>query len=337
MGIKLPVEGANQSHNLRFMHALVIHQESLHLKERPDPVPAQNEVLVATNVAGINAADLLQRRGFYPAPPGWPVDVPGMELSGRVSSVGANVDPELVSRRVCAIVGGGAQATRCIVPVAHLIDVPVNVGMDQAGGFPEAFITAYDALVLQGKLRSGERLLISGASGGVGSAAVQIGHLLGAHVTAVTRTLEHHQELMDLGADEVISLEEVSSLAPVNVVLELVGAAHLSLAQNRLAPFARIVVIGVAGGGSKVEINLINVMGTRSTLTGSTLRSRTNQEKAEVIRHVAEALTGPWGNGELRVPIAATFLLANADDAYASFAQPGKFGKVLLLMPGDTT
>jgi NADPH:quinone reductase-like Zn-dependent oxidoreductase len=319
------------------MRAVVIHHESLHLEERPDPVPVDDEVLVASDVAGINAADLLQRRGFYPAPPGWPVDVPGMEISGRVSRVGANVDPELVGRRVCAIVGGGAQATRCIVPVAHLIDVPENVAMDQAGGFPEAFITAYDALVLQGKLRSGERLIISGASGGVGTAAVQIGHLLGAHVTAVTRTVAHHQELIDLGADEVISLEEVSTMAPVDVVLELVGAAHLSLAQNRLAPFARVVVIGVAGGGSKAEINLLNVMGTRSTLTGSTLRSRTNQEKAEVIRHVAEALTGPWGNGELRVPIAATFPLANADDAYASFAQPGKFGKVLLLMPGHMT
>jgi NADPH:quinone reductase-like Zn-dependent oxidoreductase len=319
------------------MHALVIHQESLHLEERPDPVPAEDEVLIASDVAGINAADLLQRRGFYPAPPGWPVDVPGMELSGQVFSVGANVDPDLVGRRVCAIVGGGAQATRCIVPVAHLIDVPENVAMDQAGGFPEAFITAYDALVLQGRLRSTERLLISGASGGVGSAAVQIGHLLGAHVTAVTRTPAHHQRLIDLGADEVISLQEVSTMAPVNLVLELVGAAHLSLAQNRLAPFARIVVIGVAGGGSKAEINLLNFMGTRSTLTGSTLRSRTNQEKAEVIRHVAEALTGPWGHGELRVPIAATFPLANADDAYASFAQLGKFGKVLLLMPGLTT
>jgi len=315
------------------MQAVVIDQGSLRLEERATPVPASREVLVATDFAGINAADLLQRRGAYPAPPGWPVDVPGMEFSGRVVALGGDVDASLLGRRVCAIVGGGAQATHCLVPAAHLIDVPDIVAMDQAGGFAEAFITAFDSLVLQGRLREGDRLLISGASGGVGCAAIQIGRLVGAHITAVARSREHDQALRDLGADEVIPLEEVTNVAPVNVVLELVGAAHLSLVQSRLASFARIVVIGVAGGGSKTEINLLNFMSTRSTLTGSTLRSRTSEEKADVIHRVGLSLTGPWSRGTLRVPIAATFPLAEVDEAYEFFARPGKFGKVLLAMP----
>ncbi len=315
------------------MQAVIIDQGVLRLDERPDLLPAAGDVVVATHFAGINAADLMQRRGLYPAPPGWPQDVPGMEMSGRVVALGEGVDESLLGRRICAIVGGGAQATQCRVRAHHVIDVPDAVSMDHAGGFPEAFITAYDALVLQAHLRPGERLLISGASGGVGSAAVQIGHLLGTHVIAVTRSASHAAALADLGADDVISLEEVSGIAPVDVVLELVGAAHLALAQQRLARFARVVVIGVAGGGSKVEINLLNLMGTRATLTGSTLRSRDDAEKAQVIAQVSSALVGPWAQGRLTVPLARTFALADAAAAYEFFGHPGKFGKVLLAMP----
>ena len=312
------------------MRATVIDHDSLRCEERPDPVPGPGEVVVASHFAGINAADLLQRRGAYPSPPGWPEDIPGMEFAGLVVEVGPGVDPALIGRRVCAIVGAGAQATRVRVPAAHLIALPDEVAMEEAGGFAEAFITAYDALVLQGRLGFGERLLVSGAAGGVGAAAVQIGRLLGAHVTAVTRSSAHHQSLRDLGADDAVLLEDVAGIERVNVVLELVGAAHLQLAQNRLAPFARVVLIGVAGGGSRAEVNLLNIMQTRATLTGSTLRSRTSEEKAGVIAHVTEALIEPWRRGEITVPLAATFDLEDVEDAYEFFARPGKFGKVLL-------
>jgi NADPH:quinone reductase-like Zn-dependent oxidoreductase len=311
------------------VQAVIVENESLRLEQRDTPDPAEGQVLVQVDFAGINAADLLQKRGVYPAPPGWPSDVPGMELSGRVVRVGPDVDASLVGRSVCTIVGGGAQATHCIVPAAHLLEVPAQVPMDQAGGFPEAFITAFDALVLQGRLCAGERVLVSGASGGVGTAALQIAKLLGAHVTAVTRSDSHAEQLRQLGADDVISLEDVPAIEPVDVVVELVGAAHLSLAQNRLAPRARVVVIGV-GAGSRVDINLLNVMATRATLTGSTLRSRDNAEKAQVIARVADALVTPWRDGRVRVPLAATFPLAQVDAAYDFFARPGKFGKVVL-------
>lgn len=315
------------------MHAVVIDENSLRVEQRPDPEPGAGDVVVATHSAGINAADLMQRRGLYPAPPGWPVDVPGMELSGRVLRVGEGVDTAWVGRRVTAIVGGGAQATQTLVPAAHLMEVPDNVALDEAGGFAEAFVTAFDAIVLQGRLEPGQRLLVSGASGGVGSAAVQIGKLVGAHVTAVTRTSDHHSALAELGADEVISLADVMNIAPVDVVVELVGAAHLSLALDRLANFARVVVIGVVGGGSHLDVNLLNIMRTRSTLTGSTLRSRSADEKADVIGRVRDALTGPWQRGAITVPLAQTFALEDVEAAYDFFAQPGKFGKVLLAMP----
>jgi NADPH:quinone reductase-like Zn-dependent oxidoreductase len=272
----------------------------------------------------------MQRDGHYPAPEGWPVDIPGMELAGVVSAVGERVHEPLLGRRVCAIVGGGAQATHCLVPSEHLLFVPDHVSWDQAGGFPEAFTTAHDALVTQAHLGAGERVLISGSTGGVGIAAVQIAHALGAHVIAVTRTDEHHDRLRECGADETVTLENVASVGRVDVVLELVGAAHLGVAQNLLRPFARVVVIGISGGGSRVEIDLRSFMGTRATLTGSTLRSRSRKEKGEVADRVSQTLIPRWRTGEIVVPVAQSFALDDVARAYDFFAQPGKFGKVVL-------
>jgi NADPH2:quinone reductase len=312
------------------VRCVVIHDGNLEVRERETPNPGPNDVIVAVRGAGINAADLMQRDGHYPAPEGWPTDIPGMEVAGVVSAVGERVHEPLLGRRVCAIVGGGAQATHCLVPSEHLLFVPDHVSWDQAGGFPEAFTTAHDALVTQGHLRAGERVLISGATGGVGVAAVQIAHALGAHVIAVTRTNEHHERLRECGADETVTLDDVGTVGRVDVVLELVGAAHLVVAQGLLNPFARVVVIGISGGGSRVEIDLRALMGTRSTLTGSTLRSRSRQEKGEVADRVAQTLIPRWRTGEVHVPVAQSFALEEATRAYEYFAQPGKFGKVVL-------
>jgi NADPH2:quinone reductase len=312
------------------VRCVVIRDGNLEVRERETPEPGPNDVIVAVRGAGINAADLMQREGHYPAPEGWPVDVPGMELAGVVSAVGERVHEPLLGRRVCAIVGGGAQATHCLVPSEHLLFVPDHVSWDQAGGFPEAFTTAHDALVTQGQLQAGERALISGATGGVGVAAVQIAHALGAHVIAVTRTSEFHERLRECGADETVLLDQVAEVGRVDVILELVGAAHLSVAQNLLNPFARVVVIGISGGGSRVEIDLRAFMGTRSTLTGSTLRSRSRREKGEVADRVNHTLIPRWRTGEVHVPIAQSFALEEVAEAYDYFAKPGKFGKVVL-------
>jgi NADPH:quinone reductase len=312
------------------VRCVVINEGKLDVDERETPNPGPLDVIVAVRGAGINAADLMQRDGHYPAPEGWPVDIPGMELAGVVSAVGERVHEPLLGRRVCAIVGGGAQATHCLVPSEHLLFVPDHVSWDQAGGFPEAFTTAHDALVTQAHLSAGERVLISGSTGGVGIAAVQIARALGAHVIAVTRTDEHHERLRECGADETVTLENVATVGRVDVVLELVGAAHLGVAQNLLRPFARVVVIGISGGGSRVEVDLRAFMGTRATLTGSTLRSRSRKEKGEVADRISQTLIPRWRTGEIVVPVAQSFALDDVARAYDYFAQPGKFGKVVL-------
>ena len=316
------------------MRALTIVNKSLTVADRPIPEPEPYDVVVEVHAAGLNAADLMQRDGFYPPPPGWPVDVPGMELAGVVVAVGDRVIEPLMNRRVCSLVGGGAQADYCAVPSEHLLFVPDDVPLVEAGGFAEAFSTAYDALVTQGHLAAGQRVLISGAAGGVGVAAVQIARSLGAQVIAVTRDDQFHEALRELGATETVTLDDVWNLEGVDVVLELLGAAHLTRALEIVNPYARVVVIGV-GAGNRIEMNLLQVMQMRLTLTGSTMRSRSREQKAEVARLVGDALVPRWTAGELTVPLARVFDLDDASAAYEYFAQPGKFGKVVLNLRSD--
>ena len=311
------------------MHAAVLIDGRLQLQQRPTPEPGPGDVVIAVAGAGVNAADLMQRRGHYPAPPGWPADIPGLELAGVVTAVGDGVDVELIGGRVCAIVGGGAQATHCVVPSEHLVAVADSIDLTVAGGFPEAFVTAHDALVTQAGAGAGDRVLISGAAGGVGSAAVQIAARRGAHVIAVTRTTQFHDRLRELGASETITIDQVATLDPVNVIIELVGAAHLQQALDVLAARARVVVIGVGGGG-RVELNLLSVMNRRATITGSTLRSRSRDEKALVIQRASADLLDDWASGRLQVPVARVVDFADIAEAYDYFVEPGKFGKVLV-------
>ena len=314
------------------MQAAVLIDGRLEVQQRPTPEPGPGDVLVAVAGAGVNAADLMQRRGQYPAPPGWPVDVPGLELAGVVTAVGPGVDIELIGQRVCAIVGGGAQATHCVVPCEHLIAVVDSIDLAIAGGFPEAFVTAHDALVTQAGAGAGDRVLISGAAGGVGSAAVQIAARRDAHVIAATRTTEFHDQLRGLGASETITVDQVATLDPVDVVIELVGTAHLQHALAVLAAQARVVVIGVGGGG-RVELDLLSVMNRRATITGSTLRARSREEKALVIKRASADLHDDWASGRLQVPVARVVDFADIATAYDFFAEPGKFGKVLVRIP----
>ncbi len=313
------------------MLAAVITEGRLEVVERPDPVPGPGEVRVRVEAAGLNAADLLQLAGHYPAPAGWPADIPGLELAGTVDAVGPGADGWL-ARRVCAIVGGGGHATAALVPAAHLVAVPDGVSLREAGAFSEGFVTAHDALVTQAGLRPHERLVVTGAAGGVGTAAVQIGATLGAHVIAVTRSRQHHDALRALGATETILADDLAAVAPVDVVLELVGAATATTSLGRLGPHGRLVVIGV-GGGSRMEVDLLAVMQRRLHLTGSTLRSRSHDDKAAAVRAAASDLVDPWSRGELRVPIADRVPLAHVARAYEAFGTPGRFGHVVLEMP----
>jgi len=313
------------------MRAVVIVEERLEILERPDPEPGPNEVVVTVAAAGVNAADLLQRRGLYPAPHGVPADIPGMELSGVVAELGREVTDVDIGARVMAIVGGGAQAERCCVDAASVLVVPDGVELVEAGGLPETFITAHDALVTRGRLAAGQRALITGAAGGVGTAGVQIAAALGAEVIASVRDPARRAAVEDLGATKAIDPDEVSDQGPYDVVLELVGAASLSNGVLKaLAPDARVVVIGV-GGGSRIELDLLGLMAARASIGGATLRARSLEGKAAATHAMSDDLLALIGERSLRVPLLATFPLEEAAAAYERFSSGSKLGKIVLV------
>jgi NADPH2:quinone reductase len=322
---------AVRSVSSRAMRAVTIREGGeLVVAEHPDPRPGPGEVLVRIRAAGINGADVHQRRGGYPAPPGEPPDIPGLELAGEVAELGERATRFAVGDRVMAIVGGGGQAELATVHERQLMPVPDALDWPEAGGTPEVFTTAHDALFTQCGLRPGERLLVHGAAGGVGSAAVQLGALAGARVTATVRGEERHDAVRALGAESVIGPEGFEAHGPFDVVLELVGAPNLPGDLKALATSGRIVVIGV-GAGAQAEVNLLALMGKRGTLRASTLRSRPLEEKALTARTMEREVLPALAAGRLTVPIAATFPLEEAEAAYAHFTTPGKLGKVVLL------
>ncbi|MHB1775865.1 MAG: zinc-binding dehydrogenase [Acidimicrobiales bacterium] len=312
------------------MQAVVIDDGALRWEERPEPVAGDTELLVAVRAAGLNGADMMQRKGRYPAPPGWPDDVPGMELAGEVAKVGRQVSRFRAGDRVMALVGGGGQATFAVVDEAHALAVPEGIGWAAAGGFPEVFATAHDALFTQAALRPGDRLLVTGAAGGVGTAAVQLGAATGARVVASVRDASLRDGVAALGADDVVDPSEVAGGGPYDVVLELVGAASLPTALGALSPGARVVVIGV-GSGAKVELDLLALMGSRARISGSTLRSRDKVSKAVVVAEVAAHVVPLLADGRVSVPVADTFAMSEAAAAYDRFEKGGKLGKVVLL------
>ncbi len=313
------------------MRAVTIVEGSLKWKEHPDPQPGPGEILVAVAAAGINAADIMQRQGLYPAPPGSPPDIPGMEFAGEVVGLGEGTTRFVPGERVMSITGGGAQAELAVVAESVAISVPASMEWDQAGGFPEAFYTAHDALFTQAHLRSGERVLISGAAGGVGTAAVQLAHSAGAHVIASVRSSARRGDVAGLGADEVIDPADVSGHGPYDVLLELVGAPGVEAVLPVLAMGGRIVVIGVSGGGAKLDLNLLALMGKRAAIGGSMLRGRTVEEKAAVARALEQMLGPRVADGAITVPVAEAVPIERATDAYERFAAGGKFGKIVLV------
>ncbi len=314
------------------MHAVVIRDTRLQWEKRDDPIPGDTELLVAVHAAGLNAADLVQRAGFYPAPPGWPADIPGMEFAGEVVAVGRQVTLFAVGDRVMAVVGGGAQATLALVDESHALAVPEGLPWTEAGGFPEVFTTAYDALFRQAELQMGERVLVSGAAGGVGTAGVQLAAQAGARVTATVRDAARRDAVAALGADVVLAPGDEAAQAPYDVVLELVGAPSLHNVLPHLATWGRVVVIGVGGGG-RMEIELMDLMRKRVSIGGSTLRARSRREKADVAADMAAHVLPALAAGRLRIPVYDTFPLAEAEAAYDHFAAGSKFGKVILLAP----
>jgi NADPH:quinone reductase-like Zn-dependent oxidoreductase len=298
--------------------------------EHPDPLPGAGELLVAVRAAGLNGADIQQVAGRYPAPPGSPQDIPGMELAGEAVALGPGAKRFVLGQRVMGIVGGGAQAELAVVHEELLMAVPDTLDWPAAGGFPEVFTTAHDALFTQCGLSGGERLLVHGGAGGVGTAAIGLGVARGALVHATVRDEGLRDAVAALGAT-VLAPEGFAAHGPFDVILELVGAPNLEEDLEALAIDGRIAVIGI-GAGARAELDLRRLMAKRASIRGSTLRSRTLAQKALTARALERDVLPLLAGGAVRVPVAATFPLAEVGAAYARFVAGGKLGKIVLLM-----
>jgi len=313
------------------VHAVTIVDGALAWQEHPDPQPGTGEIAVEVRSAGISNADLLQRAGFYPPPPGAPVDIPGLEAAGEVVAVGSGGSRFAIGDRVMAVLAGGGHAERFVVHERAAIPVPATVSWEQAGAFPENVTTAHDALFTQAGLSMGERLLVHGAAGGVGTAAVVLGALAGATVVATVRDDAKRSAVEALAPGVwAIPQEGFARHEPFDVILELVGAPNLPDDVEALATGGRISVIGV-GAGAKAEVNLLALMAKRGRILASTLRARPLELKADAARRVEVNLLPAFEDGRLRLPVDRTFPMADATAAYEHFATGGKVGKVVLL------
>lgn len=311
------------------MHAVTIVDGSLEWLEHPDPEPGAGQVLVRVRAAGLNSGDQLQVMGFYPAPAGSPTDVPGLELAGEVAALGPGAERFAIGDRVMAVVGGGGQAELCVVHERHLLPIPDSVDWPAAGGFPEAFTTAHDALFTQAGLTVGERLCVHGAAGGVGIAGVQLGIATGARVIATVRNEALRDQVAAFGP-QVVAPEDFTQHGPFDVVLELIGGPNIGDDVGSLAVGGRITVIGT-GAGITTELNLLDLMLVRGRIHGSTLRARSLEEKATAARHIERCVLPLLADGHVKVPVEATFPMSEAAAAYEHFAAGGKFGKIVLV------
>ena len=306
----------------------------LEVRDVPDPIPGAGELLIKVRGAGLNNADRMQIMGGYPAPPGSPADIPGLELAGEVVGVGTGVFQFKVGDAVMAVVGGGALAELAVVHERTVMAMPSQLTWAEAGGFPEAFTTAHDALITQCGLLTGERVCIHGAAGGVGMAGVQIAASLGATVVGTVRSPELRAQLEAL-APGVVAVDpgEFGSKGPFDVILELVGVSNLANNLSALNIGGRISVIGVGGGGAKGEIDLLALMGKRARIHGSTLRARPLEQKADAARRVEVQVLPHVVSGRIKVPIVETYSLDDVALAYERFSAGGKFGKIVVTLP----
>ena len=307
--------------------------------ERPEA--AADRVRVRVRAAGLNRADLLQRRGRYPAPPGAPADIPGLEFAGEVESVGGEARAFGVGARVFGITAGGAQAEYVVVPESHLAEVPPRLSWAEAAAVPEVFITAHDALMAQARLRTGESVLVHAAGSGVGTAAIQLARAAGAGgVYGTARTAGKIERAREFGLDEGLAVSgEAQAFADavrawtggrgVNVVLDLVGASYLDANLDALAPRGRLLLVGTLGGATGA-LDFHKMMRKRLRVVGTVLRGRSAEEKARAVRRFAAEVVPLLARGRLRPVVDSVHAFDDAEAAYARLESNETFGKVVL-------
>jgi len=309
--------------------------EVIDVVDRPDPQPTGNDVVVRVRYAGLNPADAQQRIGVYPAPPGSPADIPGLEVSGVVESCGEAVTTWAPGDRAFGLVGGGGLAERVLVNERHLARIPDSMSDEDAAAVPEAYMTAHDAVRTQADLKMGETLLVHGAAGGVGSAAVQIGLAAGARVIGVVRSETARQAVKDLGAEAVYDADfaqqvlDLTAGRGADVILELVGAPHFPGNLDAIAPRGRIIVVGV-GAGSEVQLPLLRLMQKRIRMQGTVLRARPIEQKADVVRAFEREVLPALAAGAVKPVLERTYPAADVAAAFDHLEGSGKVGKVLL-------
>lgn len=322
------------------MRAAVVSDGRLHLRERPVPEPRGRQVRVRVTASGVNRADLLQRAGRYPAPPGVPADVPGLEYAGVVDALGPAATGWNPGDRVMGLVGGGAHADFLVVEDDQVVAVPDGLDDVAAGSSMEVFATAHDALVTQAGLRSGETVLIHAVGSGVGTAAVQLVRALGARAVGTTRTPGKLDAARELGLDGGVvvadptdrqTAAQVAELGPIDVVLDLVGGDYVALDCHVAAERARIMVVGLLAGAS-TELPMGQLLRKRLTVRGTVLRARPAHEKAAVAAAFGREVVPLLADGRCAPVGAETFDLAEAEAAYDRLATNEVVGKVTLTM-----
>jgi putative PIG3 family NAD(P)H quinone oxidoreductase len=312
--------------------------EALVLAEVPDPEPGPGEVLVDVVAAGVNRADTLQRQGHYDPPPSAPPYL-GMEVSGRISAVGAGVVDWSVGDEVCALLAGGGYAERVPVPVGQLMPVPAGIGLVEAAALPEVTCTVWANVFMAAGLRPGEVLLAHGGSSGIGTMAIQLARELGARVAVTAGTAEKLEACRALGADILVNYKEQDFVEAVraetdgrgaDVVLDNIGAKYLARNLDVLAHNGRLVVIGLQGG-SRAELDLGLMLRKRVAVFAATLRGRPLEEKAVIIRSTVEHVWPLIEAGAVRPVIHATFPLGDAPQAHRVMESSVHVGKLLLV------
>ena len=323
------------------MRAVVITEaggpEVLRVRPVPLPEPGPGEVRVRVSTSGVNRADLLQRRGSYPVPEGWPEDIPGLEFAGTIAAMGDGVEEWAEGDRVMGITGGGGYAEAVRSPASTLVPIPDNLDLRHAGALPEAFMTAYDAVRLQEGLEEGETLLVHAVGSGVGTAALQIARALGCRVIGTSRTPDKLERASHLGLEDPVPGDggwpervlELTDGRGVDVILDLVGAAYLEGNQKVLAPKGRHIVVGVPSGRTS-RIDLRALMGTRGSIRGTVLRARPVAEKVELARAFREEVLPMLVSGTARPVVDRVFSPEDAGEAHRWMEENRNFGKLLL-------
>jgi putative PIG3 family NAD(P)H quinone oxidoreductase len=306
------------------------------------PAPVADRVRVRVHAAGLNHADILQRRGSYPAPPGYPQNIPGLEFAGEVEAIGDAVGAWKIGDRVFGIIAGGAQAELVVVPESNLARVPAQLSWDEAGAMPEVFITAHDALFTRAGLQMGDRVLVHAVASGVGTAAVQLAHAVGATVYGTSRNADKLNRMRELklGMDESVAVGDAPAKfveavqkwtngAGVDVILDLVGGSYFPPSLEALSIRGRIISVGTTAG-AKSEIDLDLLKRKRAAIIGTMLRTRSIEEKADATRRFAAAVLPLVSRGWIRPVIDSVYPIDQVRDAHERLESNPSFGKIVL-------